>query len=297
MNVNYILIAVVAYALFAVNGVIDKFLLTKAVRHPAAYAFYIGITGFLPWFLAPFGLKFVSPGDLLVAIIAGASFVVALYFLYVATQITTISRILPIEGGLVPVFTLVLAYLILGERLGNAQLAAFIFLVLGSVLISLKHDKKGWHPKALGNALIAAALFALSLTLTKYIFDRTNFVSGLIWTRLGFLVISLCFLVPKSWRRHIFSAPKTVSRSNKFLYYGARLTGGAAGLLQNYAIAAGSVTIVNALQGSQYALLLVMTVVLSEYFPKVLKEDISARVLAQKIAAIALISIGLILLT
>ena len=40
-----------------------------------------------------------------------------------------------------------------------------------------------------------------------------------------------------------------------------------------------------------------MTVVLSEYFPKVLKEDISARVLAQKIAAIALISIGLILLT
>lgn len=293
---NYIWIAVAAYLLFALNGVIDKFLLTKAVRHPAAYAFYIGITGFLTWFLAPFGLKWISFPDLIVAIIGGASFVVALYFLYAATQMTSISRLLPIEGGLVPVFTLILAYLILGERLNPLQLAAFAFLVGGSILISFKHDRKGWHPKALGHAVIAAFLFAVSLTLTKYIFDQSNFVSGLVWTRLGFLVVSLCMLIPKKTRQHIFSAPKQVSSGNKLLYYGARLTGGLAGLLQNYAIAIGSVTIVNALQGSQYALLLVMTLVLSKYYPKILKENNEPKILAQKITAIVLISTGLILL-
>lgn len=293
----YILIAIIAYSLYAVNGVIDKFLLSKAVRSPAVYAFFIGITGPFTLILAPFGLKFLSAGDLLIAIIGGASFVWALLFLYKATQLTSISRILPIEGGLVPVFTLFFAYSILGERLTQTQLIAFCFLVLGAVIISLQHDKKGWHARAFGNAILAAMLFALSFVLTKYIFDHSNFVSGLIWTRLGFFVVALSFLIPKSIRHQIFNAPKQTTTGNKFLYYGARVTGSLSGFLQNYAISLGSVTIVNAMQGTQYALLLIGTIVLSKYYPNILKEKVSGPILAQKILAIIFLSVGLVFLT
>jgi len=292
----YIWIAVVSYMLFAINGIIDKFLLTRAIKHPAAYAFFTGITGFLTWALIPFGLKFIGPVDLLIAIIGGASFIVAMVFLYMATRQTSISRLLPIEGGLVPIFTLAFAYLFLGERLSAGQLFAFILLVAGAILISFKHDKTGWHSKALGNAVIAALFFALSFTLTKYIFDRTNFISGLVWTRLGFLAVSLSMLIPKKTRKHIFQAPKEAGKGNIYLYYGARVSGGLAGLLQNYAISIGSVTLVNAMQGTQYAFLLAMTIFLSKYFPKILKENINATVLVQKITAIILISFGLFLL-
>lgn len=290
---SYIAIAVVAYMLYAINGVVDKFLLTKAVKSPAVYAFYIGITSPMTWVLAPFGLKFVGPLDLLIAIIGGASFVVALYFLYVATRQTTISRLLPIEGGLVPIFTLVFAYLFLGERLSQMQLLAFGLMVLGAVLIAFKYEKGGWYAKALGNATIAAVFFALSFVLTKYIFDETNFVSGLIWTRLGFFLVSVSMLIPKTTRQKIFNAPKETSKGNIFLYYGARVSGGLAGLLQNYAISLGSVTLVNAMQGTQYAFLLVMAILLSRYYPRVLKEQISFAIFLQKIAAIILISGGL----
>ncbi|OGE91040.1 MAG: hypothetical protein A3A83_01835 [Candidatus Doudnabacteria bacterium RIFCSPLOWO2_01_FULL_48_57] len=290
---SYIAIAVVAYMLYAINGVVDKFLLTKAVKSPAVYAFYIGITSPMTWVLAPFGLKFVGPLDLLIAIIGGASFVVALYFLYVATRQTTISRLLPIEGGLVPIFTLVFAYLFLGERLSQTQLLAFGLMVLGAVLIAFKYEKGGWYAKALGNATIAAVFFALSFVLTKYIFDETNFVSGLIWTRLGFFLVSVSMLIPKTTRQKIFNAPKETSKGNIFLYYGARVSGGLAGLLQNYAISLGSVTLVNAMQGTQYAFLLVMAILLSRYYPRVLKEQISFAIFLQKIAAIILISGGL----
>lgn len=292
----YLWIAATAYLLFAVNGVVDKFLLTRAVKHPVAYAFYIGITGPLTWALAPFGLKFLKPADLFIAIIGGASFVIALYFLYVATQATSVSRLLPVEGGLVPIFTLLLSYLFLHERLNYSQALAFIFLVAGAVLISFEKESSGWHPKAFGNALAAAFLFALSLTLTKYIFGLTNFVSGLIWTRLGFLAVSLGLLVPRRSRRYIRSAPRQASTGNKFLYYGARLSGGAAGLLQNYAISLGSVTIVNALAGTQYVFLLLLTTLLSKYYPKIIRERATAGIFAQKISAIVLIALGLVLL-
>lgn len=293
----YIIIAIIAYSLFAINGVIDKFLLSKEVRSPAVYAFYIGITSPLTFILAPFGLKFLSATDLVVAIVGGACFVGALFFLYKATTQTSISRILPIEGGLVPVFTFFFAYIILDERLTQVQLSACLLLVVGAVVISLKRDKQGWHSRAFGNAVIAAVLFALSFVLTKYTFDHSNFVSGLIWTRLGFLAVSLSLLIPPSIRKAIFSAPKQTSTGSKYLYYGARLSGGVAGLLQNYAISLGSVTIVNAMQGTQYALLLIGTIFLSRYFPKILKEQVSRSILVQKILAIILISTGLILLT
>ncbi len=290
--------AIFAYFLFAVNGVADKFLLGHVVRHPIAYAFYIGITGPLTWFLAPFGLEVLSSAsDFLIAIVGGGSFIIALYFFYEAIQKTSISRILPIEGGFVPFFTLILAYTILGERLTSAQLLAFVFLVAGAILIAFKKEHGSWHPRALGNGILAAFLFALSFTLTKYIFDVTNFVSGLIWTRLGFFLVSMCLLIPEATRRHILSIPKETSTSNKFLYYGTRLTGGLAGLLQNYAISIGSVTIVNALQSTQYAVLLVMTAWLSKYYPKILKERFSRPILLQKTLAVILIGLGLFMLT
>ena len=293
---TYIIIAIIAYMLFAINGIVDKFLLTKAVKHPVAYAFFIGITSPLTWVLAPFGLKMIGPMDMLIAAIGGGSFVIALYFLYVATQQTTISRLLPIEGGFVPIFTLVFAYIFLGDRLDTTQLLAFVLLVVGAVFISLKHDSKGWHPRALGNAIIAAVFFALSFVLTKYIFDLTNFVSGLIWTRVGFFLVSLSLLIPRKNRKYIFAAPKEASKGNITLYWIARLSGGLAGFLQNYAISIGSVILVNAMQGTQYVFLLLITIFLSKYFPKILKEKITPGILAQKIAAIVLISYGLYLL-
>ncbi len=300
----FIIIALTAYSLFAINGIIDKFLLSKAVRSPAAYAFYIGIGGpLLALPLIIFDISGMKAGigfvDLIIAIICGGSFIVALYFLYSATQKTSISRILPIEGGLVPVFTLVFAYFILpNDRLTDMQLMAFIFLVLGAVLISLKKDKDGtWHPQAMKQAVLAAIFFSLHFTLLKYTFEQTAFIPGLVYTRLGFWVVSFALLIPKDVRRAIFSTPKSTSTGNKFLYLGARITGGVGGFLQNYAISLGSVMIVNAMQGTQYALLLVGTIFLSKKYPKILSEKITKSILAQKIFAIILISLGLIILT
>ena len=309
----WIFLSITAYFLLALNGVADKFLLSKAVRHPIAYAFYVGITGPLTLVIIPIGylgswlnisflktnlsFQFLSGPDTLVALLGGACFPLALYFSYKAIQQTSISRILPIQGGLVPLFTLLFAYAILGERLSQNQLAAFIFLVLGAVLISLKKKHGEWVAVAFGNAIISSLLFALSLTLTKYIFLHSNFGSGLVWTRIGFFLVSASFLISAKSRSYIFNAPGETSAGNKFVYLGARISGGLAGVTQNYAISIGSVTLVNALQGTQYAFLLILATILSVRFPKILKEDVSREKILLKICSIILISLGLFYLT
>lgn len=293
---NYVLIAIVAYLLFAVNGVTDKFLLTRAVKHPVVYAFYTGITSPLVFILAPFGLHWVGFATFIVAVIGGASFAVALIYFYFAIQETTISRILPMQGGLVPVFTLLLAYVFLGERLSTQQVFAFLFLVIGAVLVSIKKEKTGWHNRGWNDGVVAAFLFALSFVDIKYVYGNTNFLSGLLWSRLGLFLAAIALLVTSANRRHIFGAPKETSTGSKLLFYGSKLSGAGAGFLQNYAISLGSVSIVNALQGTQFAFLLGMTAFLSKWHPKVLKEQFTQSIVAQKIFAVVLITIGLFLL-
>lgn len=297
MTALWIPLAIGAHLLLAFNGVADKFLLSKAVRHPIAYAFFTGITGPLVFVLAPFGLQWIGWGGLFIAVMGGVCFPVALYFFDTAIQQTSISRVLPIEGGLVPIFTLVFAYVLLGERLSSIHLGAFLLLVVGAVLISFRQEKGAWHMVAIGNATVAAILFALSSVITKYTFDESNFVSGLVWTRIGFFLASVSFLSSPRARGYIFNTPKQVSSGNKILYFSTRVTGMLSGFMQNLAIAWGSVTIVNALQGVQFAFLLIMTSILTRRFPKILKEKITSKILAQKFLAILCISAGLFLLT
>ncbi|HYF04539.1 MAG TPA: EamA family transporter [Patescibacteria group bacterium] len=293
----WVLIAITAYLMFAFKGVLDKFLLSKEIRHARVFAFYVGITAPLVFVLAPFGFEFLSSWDTFIALLGGMCFTYALYFFYHAIKESTISRILPISGGLVPICTLVLAYLFVDERLSGIQYLAFILLVVGAVLISFKRGRDGWHARGLVSALIASLLFAASHTATKYIFGVTSFTSTLIWTRLGIFIGALTFLATKTNRRLIFRTPKAASKGSATLFYFAHAIGALAGLLQNFSFKLGPVSIVSALQGIQDVFLLCLTSFLSVRYPEILHEKITGKILAQKVLAIIIITVGLYLVS
>lgn len=294
--ISWIFIAASAYFLLAFTGVADKFLVSKVVRAPIAYAFYTAITAPFSLLLFPFGGKLLNLQDLGIALIAGASFIGAIYHSYSAIGQTSVSRVIPILGGFVPLFSFVLAYFVLDERLSAFQTVGFAFLVAGSVMISLKKENGIWTTKALFNAISSAFFFALTSVLSKYIFDHSNFISGMIWTRIGFLVPLPFILMSPQRRALIFNAPKEAGVKNVALYYSSRATATVGGFLQNYAVSLGSVSVVNALQGLQFVFLLGLTSFLTIFYPKVLKEKISPEIITLKLIAIATISCGLYLL-
>ncbi len=297
MILSWIFVALSGYFLLAFTGIADKFLVSKVVRAPIAYAFYTAVTGPLSLVLVPFGARLLSWHDFLVALISGIFFIAGIYHSYAAILRSSVSRVIPIQGGLIPLFSFLLAYLVLGERLDFLQTIGFIFLVAGAVLISFRKEHGTWTTKAFVYAAMSALFFAISSVLTKYIFEHSNFISGMVWTRMGFFIVALPILLFKKNRQAIFNAPKEAGVKNVALYYSSRITGTIGGFLQNYAVSLGSVSVVNALQGTQFAFLLVLTSLLSVYFPKVLKERINARTIILKLGAIVLISFGLFLIT
>src|SRR3989338_6775356 len=133
----WLLIVVAAHLLNALAFLVDKFLLVRAVPVPAAYAFAVGMLGVTGFILLPFDP--VLPhgvGEWVIDIAAGATFVAALLAFFTALRRGEASRVVPYVGGTIPVWTLVLAYLFLGERLAQRELFAFAVLVVGAALIA-----------------------------------------------------------------------------------------------------------------------------------------------------------------
>jgi len=297
MVFSWITIALSGYLLLAFTGIADKFMVSKVVREPIAYAFFTAITGPFSLLLIPFGAKLLNLHDFLVALLSGVCFIIGIYYSYSAISRSSISRVVPIQGGLIPMFSFLFAYVILGERLNMLQTLGFIFLVAGAVMISIRNEKGSWASSALFYATVSALFFALTSVLTKYTFERSNFISGMIWTRMGFVLPLPFILAFRKNRIAIFNAPKEAGIKNAALYYSSRATGTIGGFLQNFAVSLGSVSVVNALQGTQFVFLLGLTSFLSIYFPKVLKERINAQTIVLKLSAIALISCGLFMIT
>ncbi|MDZ4221326.1 MAG: DMT family transporter [Patescibacteria group bacterium] len=289
------LIAVLAgHFLNAFAFLMDKFLLSsKRIPSPFVYAFFIGALGILALVLIPFGVVVPSAPEMVRALIAGATFILALVFFFAGLKENEASRVVPLTGGFVPAFTFVLAYFFLAERLGQTEILAFGALVAGGVLITLERKGKG-SAKGYVYAVVAAFIFAVSFVITKQVFDEQGFVSGFVWSRIGGFAMALSFLLIPSARYGIFHQPKQKGGAKTAVLFFAGQAAGALGFtLVNYAISLGSVSLVNAMQGTQYAFLLIMAALLSKKFPKVLSEHLSGRVLVQKIIAIILISIGI----
>ncbi|MCK4781602.1 DMT family transporter [Candidatus Parcubacteria bacterium] len=297
----WIIIAIISYLLFAVVALVDKYLLRGPIPGPHIYSFYVGIFGIFTLALIPFGFLSV-PGfeQIVLALFAGAVSIFALFVFYSALQRFEVSRVVPAIGGILPLFTLVLVFIFSRgkEALGFFEILAFIFLISGTVLITLKKEKS-ITLKSIQLSVLAAFLFSLTFVLSKFVYISQPFWSGFIWMRIGGLLAGVCFLFTKQVRIELFTKKTSFKQKTAKIFLGNQVLGGSAFILQNWAIALvplGFLAFVNALEGIKYVFLLIFIIFLSSMFPQVLKEEISRKIIFQKLLAILLIIIGLILL-
>lgn len=293
----WISIAILGYLFLAITNVNDKFLIEKHIKQPFVYVFFIGVLGLASLVLIPFGFVPIDPFSIFIDLIVGVFFIFALVMFFRALDSSEASRVVPFIGGLTPFFIFILSFIFLQERLALKDIIALCILILGSVLITLSpQKKKGISTSDLLWALGAAAVFAVVYTLSKYIYNNQPFITGFVWMRVGSFLAILGFLLDEKDRSVIFNTVKKVKNQIKFYYLGNQIFGGIGFILINYAIFSASVTLVNALQGVQYIFVLVLVSLVTLFYPKLIKEKISKKIVVKKVMAVAVILAGLFLL-
>lgn len=289
----------------AVAFVVDKILLTKSFQNPFVYAFFIGALSGLAVVLVPFGVEWPGWSLFALDLAGGALFIASLVCFFYALQGAEASRIVPFIGGGIPVFTLVFEILFLDQQLSQAQLVAFTILVVGTILVAIEvgkpegaiqEQKQKQGAKAWIYGLAAAVLFATSFGLTKMAYDSQPFLSAFTLQRFGSVALALLFLLSAKNRQAIKEAIPMLKQKTGLVFLGSQSLGAGGFVFINYAISLASVSIVNALQGVQYAFLLILAVVGTLKYPNMLKESMSKQSLIIKSIAVVVIGIGLYLI-
>lgn len=305
----WLIAAIFSYLILAVVFLVDKHLLTGKIQNPKVYAFYVGTLGILVLLFIPF-TNFSVPTlpQISISFLAGAFWIIGLIWFYKALKLFETSRVVPAIGGLTPLFSLTLIYIFSKgkETLNGSDFLAFLFLILGTVLITYENSRISLKSLSISGA--AAFLFSLSFVLTKYVYLSQDFLNGYIWIRIGGFLAALCLLfLSKDIKKEIFR--KKINYSSFISGFSLSKTaivftlnqgaGVVASILQNIAFFLAPliyVALINALQGVQYAFLLVLTLIISLKFPNIMREKISRKIISQKLLAVVFIGVGLIFL-
>lgn len=298
----WLLVTISFYFILAVVFLVDKYLLSGSIPNPKVYTFYVGTLGILVLVFIPF-VNFFIPTfpQIILALLAGAIYIYAVFWFYKSLYLFEASRVVPAISGLVPLFTFGLVYISSSSKqiLSFSEMIAFLLLISGSFLMVLEKEKF-INLKSLKTSAICAFLLSLSFVLLKYVYLAQSFWSGFIWTKIGGFLMALCFFVlVKEVKEEIFHKKISFKKKTMGIFIVNQTAGAGANILQNWAIALvplAYIAIINALQGIQYVFLLILTVLLSIKFPKVIKEEISRKIIFQKIFAILLIGVGLVIL-
>jgi len=318
----WLLVAVSSYFINAGVYVADKFMLSKKIHSSISYAFYVGVWSIFNIFLLVFGYWLPNARELGIDLLAGILFLVTLVFWYKALHQSEATRVVPIVGALIPIFSYLFSFIFLGEALTERQFLAFIILIMGGILISVKQTRfyyfkevsesfrhifgnvlGGIHAhyrstqRLIINSTISALFFAIYYVLIKYIYSLQPFIGGFVWSRMGtFLGIIMILLVP-SWRKLIIKSQRGAKTPKNLAFFlSIRILAALAFIMLNWAISLGSVSLINSLQGTQYVFLFLLIFFLSVKYPKILKEELGGGVMLQKVIGIILISTGLYML-
>lgn len=297
---SWFYVALVGYFILGLVFVLDKLILTKSVGKPVVYAFYSTIFLFGSFFAVPFGVKLLSIENLVLAGVSALFFGFAMWTQFVAVKEGEASHINPFNGAMITIFTFFLSYHFLAERLEMVHVVGVVILVVASLMLSLEKSRKnsGIHIGFFW-AVVSGFFYGASHVAVKYLFDTTgDFLSVLVWSK-GFVgFVGLFFLLFPSVRRAIsFKKKRKKAKTLSKRHAGAivivtKALSLVAVIMIQYAIAIGSVTLVGALSGLQYAFMFVLILLLTKFLPKIFKEYFTKQELKVQTIAIILVIIG-----
>jgi drug/metabolite transporter (DMT)-like permease len=300
---TFFILTCFGYLLLAIVAILDKFILTKSLS-TGTYTFYSTIFFFGSFVLLPF-TNTVQGEYILWGIGSSLAFGFAAWPMYIGMKKGEATHVVPFIGATTTISAFIFSSLLLGEVLSNTQLIGIFLLVLASIIFAHEKSKtKNGLWAGYAWAGLAGLLFGLSHVAAKYFYMEYDFVTGLVWTK-GFAgIVAFFTLLSVVTRKELFVAffkkkneSDTEKQKNKLwmVVLNKVLAVGGTVLIQ-YAIAIGSVVIVNALVGLQYTLVLMFALVLTKLFPKFFNEYFTKKEIGSEVVAIILVVIGILFL-
>ncbi|MEK7617181.1 MAG: EamA family transporter [Patescibacteria group bacterium] len=293
---NWLFFALLAPAVYAIVVFIDKYILEKEIKDyrgmPIYSAIIAGIFGTLIWIGTGFPL--LSLRDSILIILTGILTIFGLASYFKALSTDEASKV-TFLFQMTPIITLVLSFLILGDKISSFQLLGFLLILFSTIGISIeKSSKKLKFSNVFFLILLTDFFWASAYVLFKFVIETNSFVKVISYESWG---IGVGGFILYHFFPSVKKAFKEVSKGvgSRILWFivvneGIFLL---SRFLTYLAISKGPVALVDVVGGTQVIFAILYGLILTLLFPKIFQENISRRGLTKKILMGVLVLAGL----
>jgi len=298
---RWLLFAVLGPLSWAISTHIDKYLVDKYFHDSdtAVLMIFTAVVGVLAlpviWFFEPDVLSLPLPA-MAVMTLSGILYMGAMLFYLRAIQSEEASAVAPLFQ-LSTIFTLLLAYVFLNERLGWPQLGGIALIVAGAIGVSMDGSafRRQFKMRLLYLMTAATFIVALSSVLFKYFAVEDTFWGTTFWTFVGEGLFGVSIILIPAYSRQFVRLFKRspgaivgINAANELINLGG-------GLGVRFASLLAPVALVSAVSSTTTLFVFGVGVFLTAFFPKFGREDLSIGNLVRKGIAAVLVTAGVML--
>jgi drug/metabolite transporter (DMT)-like permease len=301
--VSWVVFAFSGPVLWAISVHLDKYLVERFFKE-SNVAVMLLFTAFIGTLLLPFIWLYepsvTAPGARSIAfiILSGLLYMGAMLLYLQALQTEDASVVAPYFQAS-PLFGFGLAYLALGETLSARQLAGGGMIVLGALIVSVrfKYGARLFKTRLAMLMLSCGFTSALGGLIFKIYAIDVEFWTTTFWMYVGEALFGCALLAVPAYRRQLAATLRvntaallSINGSNELINLGG-------GLGNRYALMFAPLSLVQAIGSTTTLFVFAFGVVLSLFWPGVIREDLSGGELVRKGLAALLVAAGVALVT
>ncbi|HEX9462927.1 MAG TPA: DMT family transporter [Alphaproteobacteria bacterium] len=301
---SWLVFAFCGPVLWAISVHLDKYLVDRYFKQSSA-AVLLVFTAWVGVLLLPFIAIYqpasleLPPASIAVMTLSGVLYMGAMLFYLQALQEEEASVVAPFFQTS-PVFAYALAYIVLGETLSGRQVLGGAMILVGAVLLSLRAGN-GRKTTIKTSLVVKMLVCAFSLAVSSLIFKafavEEAFWPTTFWMLVGEAIFGAGLLAVPDYRRQFFTLVRTHTVPVLTVNFVNELINLGGGLGARYALMFAPLSIVQAIGSTTTLFVFIFGSLLSLVSPGIVREDLSARNLAQKGISAVLIVAGVTLAT
>lgn len=294
---SWILLALLANLFFGFSVILDKFLNTNKIKHVYSFAvilntvylFFILITTYFQWG------TFVMGKSALLSVIAGFFWFFMWIFFWKAMQRGEATRVSAIFFSQ-PIYSSLIGIFFFGESLSFLKWVGIAVIVIGAILSSLGGESHKKEVKvAYLFALLSAVFSSVGNSISKFaMMDMPSLTVNCI-AFYSSIPLYIFLLKGAAVRREVWSA---FTNPKLMMQFGVRGIFGYLGIIAfMLSLSSGPISLVTALSGTQPIFVLILSLIATSLFPKLIHEEFGKKVLGAKLLALLLTVIGILLVS
>jgi len=298
-------LALVAAFFSASCAITSKYNLSHYLTSPMPYMSVVGSFNLMYAVITFlfFGGRFVGFEYGAYALLSGIISFFGFFAIYYALNKEEVSRIVGIFQSF-PLLVAILAIIFLGELLTPLLYLAIFLVIIGSLILSFRHEKDGIgfgkvkRIKGLGLILVAIVILSVCFVIDKYVLINLAFNHYLLYHFLGFGVMGGIFSLTKACRRELKATFGKYGKKKplKFIVLG-EVFGLSNFMTRSLATLLGPVSLVATITSTQPLFALFILVPLVHFIPGAVEEEIDRKSILLKLFGIVIILVGIYLIS